>query len=211
VCYRAAVKSTDVTRWIRRVHLWLGLLACTALITFGAAGLASAWHQRPWRADAPTRVQRIAFAPEAGASDVEIAEAVRRRLALPFSVALSERALRRDGEGRLTFTFFTPNADHRVTWLAGEGAIEVAARPVALDDFLGRMHSMMFRTRAAGEDWRLRLWSLYVELSIWAVLLLPVTGLTLWLTSPARRRYRPARWILGGATLLALLFYVAIR
>jgi len=205
------VKSIEVIRWVRRVHLWLGLLACTALITFGAAGLSSAWRQRPWRVDAPPPVRRIAFAPEAGASNAEIAEAVRRLLAVPLSVPITESGLRRDERGRLSFTFYTPNSDHRVTWLADEEAIEVAVRPVPLDDFLSRMHAMMFRSPAAAGDRRLRLWSLYVEFSIWAVLLLPLTGLTLWLSSPARRRYRPARLVLGAAALVALLFYVAIR
>jgi hypothetical protein len=195
--------------WIRRAHVWLGLLSCTALITFGAAGMTTAWRQRPWKQPVPPRIVEMSYEAPSGATDAEIADGILETLAVPFRYPVPERALRRDSEGRLTFQIYTPNADYRVEVAADDRSFRAETRQAGLAEFLNRVHAIHPRQAEAASDWRVRLWSFYVEFSVWAVLAMPLTGLYLWVRT--RPRYRLALLGFGLAVVSSIVFYLVVR
>jgi len=195
--------------WIRRIHIWLGLLSCTALLTFGAAGFSTAWRQRPWRPEPPRIVREVPFEVDRSAGDLAAATAAHEKLALPLSRPVGAGELRRDDTGNLRFTLYTLNGDHRVTLVEEASVLRVETTPVALDDFLNRMHSTLLKAQSADTDWRVRSWAYYIEFSIWAVLLMPLTGLYLFVATRARHRLAWAMTVGGVAS--AILFYAIVR
>lgn len=193
--------------WMRRVHIWVGLLACIAMLDFGAAGLATAWHRTPWSGGGWSE-RRIPFEVPETADDPRVAELVRQQLRIPFSRPLDEGSLQRDAEGRLTFTFFTVNADHKVTVLPGTGELSVRTRTTGPLDYLSRMHALTPHHEQTG-DWRLVAWSWFVELTIYAVLLLPLTGVYLWLVARRDDRWALLSFAAGVGSFVA--FWLMVR
>ena len=55
----------------------------------------------------------------------------------------------------------------------------------------------------------MRLWAYYVEFSIWAVLLMPLTGLYLFVATRARHRLAWAMSVGGLASVV--IFYAVVR
>ena len=137
-----------------------------------------------------------------------VARQVYETLALPMSRPMPERALRRDAAGNLTFTFYTPNVDEKVTVDESRGVLVVRSRPVDAADFLNRMHATT-RKAATGSGRLLAWWSYYVEFSVFIVLLLPLTGVYLWLAVKPRDRLAIVSFFGGLASFV--LFWILVR
>ncbi|MCG6924557.1 MAG: hypothetical protein LJF30_04495 [Acidobacteria bacterium] len=61
----------------------------------------------------------------------------------------------------------------------------------------------------ASSDLRVRAWAWYLELSIWSLLLMALSGVYLWLST--RPRHRWARVSLVVGTLVLVGFYWVVR
>ncbi|MBI3679538.1 MAG: hypothetical protein HY235_04000 [Acidobacteria bacterium] len=69
------------------------------------------------------------------------------------------------------------------------------------------MHETHIRNRSA--DWRMRLWTYYIELSIWALIVMSLTGVYLWLAS--RPGFRWAQLFFAAGTVCFLALWVFSR
>ena len=132
-----------------------------------------------------------------------------RELEIPLARDANERSLRYDAEGRPTLSLYTLNGNHRVTVLADRGVVRVRSTRTSFAEFLNRLHSTTFRSASHIRDWRVRLWSIYVELSIWALMLMPLTGIYLWIVT--RPTHRWARASAVASLISAVLFYFVLR
>jgi hypothetical protein len=186
-----------------RLHTWVGLFNFTALLVFAITGIAVTWPHQP----RPAETTVLEYAPAGDLTDAEVARDLFERLALPLTGEVPEWALGRDAQNRLTFQFYTPNGPHRVTVLEPERQVRIEHARTSFGQFMNLMHSTTLWWSAA--DWRIRLWAVYVDLSVFSLLFMTLTGVWLWITS------RPRLWwawsaVAAGTGIVAVL-WMAMR
>ena len=95
-------------KWIRKLHMYTGLLNFTILVVFGVVGLSATFLPPPAQRPQPEReVRHFDFKAPGQLDDRQLADRVFQRLALPFTRP-TDRAINRDGDHNLTLSFWTP-------------------------------------------------------------------------------------------------------
>ena len=193
-----------MTRWIKKIHMYTGLLAFTALLVFGIAGItATIAPERPRAGPAETRE----FHVPVNLTDFEAATAAYHFLQLPMSQPPVRNAVRRDAANSVTFTVYSSNGQRIVMLLEKEGLVRIEYRRNHLWHFFENVHTMT--PREATTDLRERLWSGYNEFAIWALIFMSVSGIWLWLA--ARPGYRWAQLSFAAGSGGFLLLYALTR
>ena len=193
-----------LTRLIKKLHIYTGLVNFIILMVFGVAGLQATFRiQRQFNDVVETRP----FDAPANATDLEVASAAVRALDLPAPMP-GQNAVRRDADQHLTFTSYTVNGPRLITVLEAEHQLRVTIRRNALVHFFDNLHATTPRNSAGG-DLRIQMWSWYVEFSIWSLIFMSVTGVWLWLGSRPRLRWAQATVATGFGGFLML--YVVMR
>jgi hypothetical protein len=136
-----------------------------------------------------------------------MADLIHARLGLISAPKLPDWAVGRNSANELTLTFTGPNGATQVRVLEREGAIEVTRRPTSLGAYLDILHTTT--PLWAPRNVLMLLWSAYVELSIFSLLFLVVSGVFMWLTSRPRVWWAQAAFASGTATFVVL--YVLVR
>jgi hypothetical protein len=186
---------------LRRLHIWTGLFAFTSLLVMAVAGLHAS---RPASgADAaPLAVRELPFRAAPDATDAEVAAELARQLRLPLADPPPRGALRRNGEHELELRVDTQNGSYRLVVLESAGTVRVEHRRNGLGEFLALLHARTFvGTRG---PLPIRLWALYVDLSIAALLFLLASGVWLWLASRPRLAWARALFAASVAAFAAL-------
>ena len=194
--------------WVKKLHIYFGLINFTNVMIFGIVGLWLAFEVAPAarpRVDPQVRYEE--FAAQPGASDKDVADRVYERLRIPLSAPVPKFALQRDTEHNLTFTFYTVNGPSKVTVLESENRIKVEARRNSFAQFLNGLHEAT--TRNSRPALASRLWAIYNEFSIFTLLFLAVSGPYLWLAS--RPRMRLAQYSFGAGCAMFLVLYALTR
>jgi hypothetical protein len=188
-----------MTAWIKRIHMYTGLINFTILLVFGIAGL-TATLQPPRRqtGDIETR----AFQVPPNVTDFEAATAAYQFLNVPLSQAPGRGAVRRDAENHVAFTMYSANGPRIVTLLEKEHQARIDSRKNSIWHFFENAHATT--PRGAGPDLRERLWSWYTELSIWSLILMAVSGVYLWLASRPGHRWGQISFAAGSGAFLLL-------
>src|SRR5437588_8261490 len=128
-------------QWIKRIHMYLGLLNFVALTVFGIAGLTATMQAGR---DGPPPVSGTRYQPfpvPANASDKEVADAVFQAVKLPLSNPIPKQAVRRNEKNELALHFFTLNGPYTVTVLERESRLRIEPMPNSVPRFLSNMHS----------------------------------------------------------------------
>jgi hypothetical protein len=116
-------------------------------------------------------------------------------------------AVRRNAEGVLAFNCYSPNGIYRVTVLETAGQVRVEHATNTLGDFLTAMHETTMLD-AASNPW-VRLWAVYVNLSIVSLLFMGASGVWLWLAS--RPGLAWAQWSFAAGVALFAVVWAAAR
>ena len=107
----------------------------------------------------------------------------------------------------LVLSFHGPNGVHRATLLEAEKKVRIEHSRSSIGEFMNLMHATTLYH--SSPDLRVRLWALYVDLSIFSLLFMSATGLWLWLAS--RPRLWWARASFGAGTGLFVLLWLVTR
>jgi hypothetical protein len=184
-------------RWLRKIHIYIGLFSTTALFMFGATGLSATWDHTPLSSavlDTAIRQQPITISAEIKkGDDLALAKQIYAQLDLAFTRPAHPRWIRRNPQGQLTLRFYTPNGHHDVTLLAREQRVEIVTHRISFWQFLSRLHGNTFIFPSSDTDWRLVLWSVYGEFGLFSLLFLTGTGGWMWVSSRQRARRQPHR------------------
>jgi hypothetical protein len=195
--------------WIRRLHLHTGLASSTALVLFAVAGLdatfrdSSAHYDRP-----PDEVRWVEFAAPPDLEEDELVRRVHAALDFALSEPVPAFARHRDADGHLVLPHYSLNGRRDAVVLPEEGRLRVDVWHADAIAFLSQLHAVTLRVPPRGVDWRVVLWSLYVELSIFALFAFVASGAWLWWTSRPRHRLARAALLAGSGALAALLAWV---
>jgi hypothetical protein len=187
---------------LQKIHMYLGLLCWSILFVYGIAGLTATV-----RSDSPgpqfqssmVRTQSFVVAPNQ--TDKQVADAVWRTLRIPLTGPPSAYAIHRNNQNNLVVSLWTSNGPIDVTVLERQNQLRIETRRNSIWEYFNNLHAATVRDRPY--DWRIKLWTYYNEFAIWALLLMALTGLLLWMTS------RPRYWLAQVSVAIALVsFYV---
>jgi hypothetical protein len=140
-------------------------------------------------------------------TDREAANRVYEALDPPLTVPPADRNIRRDAQNNLVLQFYTVNGRQRVTVLEQEGRLKIETLRNSIWEYFDALHTTSIRSKV--DDVPIRLWTYYNEFSIWALILMAVSGLYLWLSSRPRYRLAQGSFIVGIGVFVAL--YVLTR
>ncbi len=194
--------------WIKKLHMYFGLLNFTNVMVFGITGLWLAFEAAPaQRHRDELQVRYEEFTPPPGAADKDVADRVYERLRIPLTGPVPNFALQRDPQHDLTFTFYSVNGTSKVTVLERENRVKIEARRNSFAQFINALHESTYRqSRPALAS---RLWAIYNEISIFTLLYLALSGPYLWLAS--RPRMRLAQLSFGAGSALFIVLYAVTR
>jgi hypothetical protein len=197
-----------MTLWIKRIHMYTGLLNFTVLVIFGIIGIvATVLPRASERKKPPSTVQQREFAVPGGMSDRQLADHIYESLNIPLTWRPPDYSLRRDDQNHLHFQLGTAPRFYDVAVLENEGRLQITTQPYDLWQYLFHLHEMTPARWPPGLT--NQLWALYMEFSIWSLLAMALSGVYLWLASRPKYRWAQISFAVGSAIFVG--FYIAIR
>ena len=184
-------------RWLREIHLALGVFSFGFLVLYGVSAVQMAHFNVPVRASEA----RVALSGAAGGD----ARAVAREL---MERGLVRGVLREveAGEASLRFRLERLGTVHSVTYFHDRGEALVHTRDSGLLGVLNRLH------HTAGfwhESPALKAWGVFVAITSAALILLAATGIYLW--SRLRNERRVGAFLLAAGLMYSLTLVWLIR
>ena len=181
------LNADQSTKWIKKIHMYLGLVNFTILFIFGLVGISASFLPPPSEQD---RAE-----PEVHNVDYEA-------LKIPLTQPAPDWSIRRDRQNNLRFRLPTAAKVHEVVVFENEFRLRVTTTRLDTWDVLFRMHESTLSH--AAPDWRTQLWALYIEVSIWSLILMASSGIYLWLTSRPKLRWAQLSFAAGIISFIAL-------
>ena len=186
--------------WIRRIHIYLGLVNFSLLIVFGLAGLVvTAEAPDIFKQKQAPAVALRDFTPPASASDREVAAVLAQTMAPAHS---GPPVMRRNAANQLVTEFYSVNGLTRVTLLENEHRAQVQTFRNSIWRFIDNAHATTISEGAHGGA--VQAWAWYIELSIWSLIAMAMTGVWLGLTARWKFRWTRISLAAGSAAFVAL-------
>jgi uncharacterized iron-regulated membrane protein len=193
-----------MTVLIRKLHIYAGLLVFTYLILYGIAGLVATVHGPGVRSKLAKSVRYVEFSAPPAATDKQVADLVYRKLNLPLTRPVPDWFLRRTSDNHLLLDFYNINGIYRVIVLENERRLRIEDIRNSNWLFLEDVHAITLGDREAPR--LLRLWALWNEIAMWALIGFCISGAYLWLASRSRFRWAWAALASGAASLAIFWF-----
>ncbi len=201
-------EQSRIRDWIRRLHIYAGLLTVSSLLVYGIVGVTAMLQDDPAKRLRPVpQITFQEFTSPANLSDVDLANLIMTRFSIPLANPIPDWAIKHDKENHLVLDYYSVNSMTRVTVLETERKLKFEANRVGILEFLNRIHATTIRAQVP--DLRVRGWIYYNYVSIWFMLFMTFSGLYLWLTS--RPGWRWAQVSFASGLLLFCTLYWAIR
>ena len=201
-----AIRSALILRWIKKLHIYAGLLSFVGFAVWGIVGIWASFAPAP--ADRPIRqadVRLVDFLVDASATDQQVTDAMIEASGLPF--IQPGRKADRDSQGRLQIRYLTPNGARRIVLLEPQNQIRIERTLSPLGGFLNLMHMQTLWIHNPG--WEVQLWGAYNHFSLWSAVFLSVSGIFMWLAT--RPGLRWAQWAITLGAAVATALYVLLR
>jgi hypothetical protein len=191
-----------VNNWIRKLHIYAGLLNFSILIVFGLAGLVVTFDAPDiFHAGNEPRTEAQPFPYPGALSDKEIGEMIARRLQPPHA---GPPYVHRDAAShQLVAEFYTVNGLVRATALEQSNQLRVETFRNSIWRFLDNAHATTIAERTS--DAGVRAWAWYIEFSIWSLVFMALSGA--WLGLTERQRFRWTNVSLGAGCAVFAAFY----
>ncbi len=191
------------TKWIKKIHMYLGLLNFTILVIFGIVGLSTSFlPPPPERERAKPEVRYVDYEAPVDLDDRALADHAYEALGLPLTQPAPDWSIRRNRQNNLRFRLPTLAKGHDVVVFEKESRLRVTTTKLDPWDYLFRLHELTLGH--AAPDWRTQLWALYIELSIWSLILMTLGGIYLWLASRPKLRWAQMSFAAGVVSFIAL-------
>ncbi len=189
--------------WIRKLHLYSGLLNFSVLMVFGIAGLVATFHA-PDIFEQPSvhTITTQDFGAPPSASDKEVMAAIAQALQIRMAELPNPH---RNAQHQLTADFYDANGMRRVTLLEPEHRFQVETRRNNIWRFIDNLHATTFRE---GAGWSAQhLWGWYTEIATLSMIWMIVSGL--WLGFGQRWNFRWTQISAAiGVIAFAVLYYL---
>lgn len=194
---------------IKKVHMYSGLVSFTALVIFGAIGIVATFVPGPDDRSRPdSTVEEIDFAVPGNLDDRQLANHIQAELDLPLTSPAPDWSLGRNKDNNLRFRLPTPGHYYDVVVLETDNRVRIKKQPFDTWQYLFHLHEMMPRPGQA--DLRVKLWSYYGLFNVWSLILMTLSGLYLWVSTP-RSRFRWAQVSFFLGAVFFVIFYMALK
>jgi hypothetical protein len=188
--------------WIKKIHMYAGLFNFTILCLFGLAGLVvTAEAPDIFHGDNKPPVSTLPFTAPPSASDKEVAALIISQYRPPKSATPNPR---RNAQHQLVMDFYSVNGLVRMTLLESSNQLQVETYRNSIWRFFDNAHATTLQEQH--QDWPVRAWAWYIEISIWSLLLMALTGTWLGLTSRWNFWWTKASFAAG--TVAFAVFYM---
>ena len=187
--------------WVRRIHIYLGLLNFTLLAIFGLAGLIVTAEAPDINHGGSIPVTTsVPFQAPGAASDKDVGALITQTLQPRHA---GRPTVRRNDNHQLVADFYSVNGLVRATLLERENRLSVETRRNSIWRFIDNAHATTLSETSS--SWAVNAWAWYIEISIWSLLLMAMSGL--WLGLTTRWPYWWTKASLAAGTAMFLLFY----
>ena len=194
---------------IKKIHIYSGLISFTALLIFGVIGIVASVLPRPDERPKPDAENwEINYQVPTNLDDRQLADRIQSDLNLPLTKSPPDWSLRRDKESNLRFRLPTPGHFYDVVVVEEDSLLRIRKQPFDEWQYLFHLHEMT--PSADPEDFRILLWAYYGEFNLWALIVMGLSGLYLWITTKRRNFWWAQVSFLVG-TLSFAVFYLALR
>ncbi len=189
-----------MTYWIRRLHIYLGLLNFSLILIFGIAGLVvTAEAPDIFHSGSGPAVELHDFAAPPSASDREVGALLARTLDPAHA---GPPIVHRNPANQLVTEFYSVNGLIRATLLPGEQRVQVQTFRNSVWRFIDNVHATTIAEQ--GSDRAVRAWAWYIEFSIWSLIAMAASGAWLGLASRWNWRWTRVSLALGSAVFVLL-------
>lgn len=189
-------------RWTKKIHMYAGLFAFTALLVWGVAGVDSMFLPAPGEFQPPevSRTLEIDFQAPGDLDDKALAARIDEALDLP--IVGNPAQISRTPDANLVYRYYTVNGRRDVTFFEREGKVRVEFRQTPFWGYIGGMHAAS--TRRTPPDLPAKAWGLYNEISLWAFTFMTLSGLYLWLDTRPWLKWAQALAAIGVVLFIGL-------
>ncbi len=170
---------------IRKLHTYTGLQASIALFFFSISIISASIENKTEPFISHQKLQ--------GSTDlenIELAKIIHSQVGLKFEITPEWWMISEEEAGNLLIKYLSPSARREVRLNKHNGDIEISAWPLSASQLFNHLHKESIGRRRASDSLWLWLWSIYIEVSIFSLFVLPATGLYMWISSKASR----SRW-----------------
>jgi len=199
--------ENQLYEWIKKLHMYAGLLTFTAFVIWGITGMHGAFLPPPEGYTPPpvSSVREVPYQAAGNLDDDELSRAIYAAIEIPL--AGGRYNVHRDGDLNLAFNVFTINGGREVTFLEQEGVVRVAHRINSLLGYLSSMHTAFSRRHQLTAS--AIAWGYFNEFSTWAFFFMTVSGVYLW--AATRPGIRWAQLLLAATAALTVILWIVIR
>jgi hypothetical protein len=189
---------------VRKLHIYLGLLNFSLLIVFGLAGLVvTAEAPDIFKQKNGPAVGTLDFTAPPDLSDRAVAELFLGHSIVP--AGSGPPVIRRDARNQLVVDFYSINGLTRITLLESEHKAQVQTYRNSIWRFFDNAHATTIGEQSNSPI--VHAWAWYIELSIWSLALMALTGL--WLGVTARWKWVWTRVSLAtGIAAFVILYWL---
>lgn len=189
--------------FIKQVHLYAGLQATVALILFAVAVIAVSLPE----SDSEPEVSYSRLEGKLDVEDLQLALAMHEQLGLRFEGVPEPWMLSSGNQGELVLTMKSPRAKRELSLDRDTGMITIASWPLSVSEFANHMHQEHFGRRRLSDGVWLWAWSLYIEVSIVTIFILPVTGVYLWMVGRKLNQKLAVASLFGSLFIMVMLWH----
>ena len=186
---------------IRKIHIYTGLQVSILLFIFSLSVFSVLENS-----DTKATVSTATYSGKMDGDNLEIATSLFKQLGQRFESAPEWWMLQEESKDILTVNLKSPRS-HRIVRLNKQnGHIEISTKTRSFLQFSNLMHQeSVGRRRFTDSPW-LWAWSLYLEISIFALFVLPVTGLYIWLKGRNRTKSWASLSLAASSTAMIALW-----
>lgn len=192
-------------RIIQKIHTYTGLQAVLALLLFFITIIAVSI-----KSDKEPEITYYQFEGELSLTDIKLARALHEQIGLRFEAVPQHWMLSGQTDKCLVLKLNSPAAKREITINKINGHIEIKSWPLSFSDFANYMHQESIGRRKVTDSLWLWAWSLYIEISILALFLLPATGLYLWISNKTSKQTW-AKYSLASSLIIMATLWNLIR
>lgn len=186
--------------------MYAGLLNFSQLIVFGLAGLVVTFHAPDiMHSGVPPATTSMSFAAPPAMSDRDVGRSIAQRVGAPPHSG--PPYIHRDESNRLVVDFYSVNGLVRATLVENANRVDIQTYRNSVWRFIDDAHTATIADRSP--DGALRAWTWYIELSIWCLIVMCISGV--WLAIASRWRFVWTRVALAAGCLAAVAFYFLER
>jgi hypothetical protein len=191
-----------VNNWVRKLHIYAGLLNFSILIVFGLAGLVVTFNAPDiFHEGNEPNVAAQPFQYPGSLSDNQIGGLIAGKLRPAH--AGPPNVHRDPATHELIADFYTVNGLVRATALEQSNQLRVETFRNSIWRFLDNAHATTIAEQSS--DAGVRAWAWYIEFAIWSLIFLVLSGA--WLGLTERQRFRWTNISLGAGCAAFAAFY----